>query len=292
MIDAQFFFQLLVAGIVRGSQYALVAASFGIIYSTTQLFHLAHAAVYTVAAYAAVVAANALGAPLWLAVLIGLLVAPLLGAAMELGVYRPMRQRSATKLAGFLASLGLSIVGANLIQIAFGPENLSLPRFSIETVSIGEVTFTTLNLAEVVVGWASVGLLLLFLRKTQYGRAITAVRTNPQVAMAVGISVDRIYLLVLLIGSLLVAVSSLLFLLGNVAFPTMGLTPVLIGFIAVFLGGTDSILGAALGGLVLGLATSLSALWLSGTYAPVVVFGVLFVVLVFRPQGLLGKVAV
>ena len=292
MIDAQLVLQLLVSGIVLGSRYALIAVSFGIIYSTTRIFHLAHAGTYTIAAYAAIVVANMVGAPLWLALLAGLLAAVLFGALMELGMYRPMRRRAATKLAMFLASLGLSIVVSSLMQIIFGPQNLSLQRVPNATYFLGNITITSLNIAEIVVGWAMIALLLLFLRKTQYGRAINAVRTNSQVAMAVGISVDRISLLVMMIGSLLVGVASLLFLMGNVAFPTMGLTPILIGFIAVFLGGTDNVLGAALGGLVLGLATSLSGIWLAGDFASVVVFGILFIVLVFRPQGLLGRAAV
>ena len=292
MPDAQLFFQLLVSGIVRGSQYALIAASFGIIFSTTQIFHLAHAAVYTLAAYAVVLVANTLGLSIWIAIPLGLLAAVIAGMAVELGVYRPMRQRSATKMAAFLASLGLSIIGSNLIQILFGPENRSVSRFSIRTFDIRDVTFTALDLIEVAIGWICIAALILFLRRTRYGRAINAVRTNPTVAMAVGISVDRVYVLVIMIGSLLVGVSSLLFVLDNVAFPTMGVAPILIGFIAVFLGGTDSVPGAALGGFTLGLLTSLSGIWLSGIYAPIVVFGILFVVLVFRPQGLLGKLAV
>jgi branched-chain amino acid transport system permease protein len=292
VIDIQLVTQLLVSGIVIGSRYALVAVSFGIIYSTTQIFHLAHAGTYTIAAYAAVVIANMLGAPLWVALLVGLLAAVLFGALMELGMYRPMRRRSATKLAMFLASLGLSIVISSVVQIIFGPQNLSLQRVPNATYFVGNVTITSLNIAEIVVGWTAIALLLLFLRKTQYGRAINAVRTNPQVAMAVGISVDGIYLLVMAIGSLLVGMSALLFLMGNVAFPTMGLAPILVGFIAVFLGGTENVLGAALGGFVLGLATSLSGIWLAGDFASVVVFGILFIVLVFRPQGLLGRAAV
>jgi branched-chain amino acid transport system permease protein len=290
--DAQLVLQLLVSGIVLGSRYALIAVSFGIIYSTTQIFHLAHAGTYTIAAYAAIVVATMLGGPLWVALLVGLLVAVLFGALMELAMYRLMRRRSATKLAMFLASLGLSIVISSLMQILFGPQNLSLQRVPNATYFLGDVTITSLNIAEIVVGWAAIALLLVFLRKTQYGRAINAVRTNSQVAMAVGISVDRIYLLVIMIGSLLVGIASLLFLMGNVAFPTMGLAPILIGFIAVFLGGTDNVLGAALGGLVLGLATSLSGIWIAGDFASVVVFGILFIVLVFRPQGLLGRAAV
>jgi branched-chain amino acid transport system permease protein len=292
VIDTQLVAQLLVSGIVLGSRYALIAVSFGIIYSTTQIFHLAHAATYTIAAYAAIAAANMLGAPLWVAIVVGLVAAVLFGALMDLGMYRPMRRRSATKLAMFLASLGLSIVVSSAMQIIFGPQNLSLERVPNATYFLGNVTVTSLNIAEIVVGWVAIALLLLFLRRTQYGRAINAVRTNPQVAMAVGISVDRIYLLVMMIGSLLVGMAALLFLMGNVAFPTMGLAPILIGFIAVFLGGTDNILGAALGGLVLGFATSLSGIWLAGDFASVVVFGILFIVLVFRPQGLLGRAAV
>jgi branched-chain amino acid transport system permease protein len=292
VIDAQLVLQLLISGIVLGSRYALIAVSFGIIYSTTQIFHLAHAGTYTIAAYAAIVVATMQGGPLWLALLAGLLAAVLFGALMELVMYRPMRRRAATKLAMFLASLGLSIVVSSLMQIIFGPQNLSLQRVPNATYFLGNVTITTLNIAEIVVGWASIAVLLLFLRKTQYGRAINAVRTNAQVAMAVGISVDRIYLLVMMIGSLMVGIAALLFLMGNVAFPTMGLAPILIGFIAVFLGGTDNVLGAALGGLVLGLATSLSGIWIAGDFASVVVFGILFIVLVFRPQGLLGRAAV
>ena len=143
VIDAQLVLQLLVSGIVLGSRYALIAVSFGIIYSTTQIFHLAHAGTYTIAAYTAIVVANMLGGPLWLALLVGLLVAVLFGALMELGMYRPMRRRNATKLAMFLASLGLSIVVSSLMQIIFGPQNLSLQRVPNATYFLGNVTITS-----------------------------------------------------------------------------------------------------------------------------------------------------
>ncbi len=292
MIDSQLFLQLLVSGIVKGSQYALIATSFGIIFSTTQIFHLAHAAVYAAAAYGVVTIADSLGWSIWLALPFGVMTALVVGALIELGVYRPMRRGSATKLVAFLASLGISIVSSNLIQIIFGPENRRVARFSFRTFEVRKITFTSLDVVEVIVGWACIALLLVFMNRTQYGRAINAARTNPLVAMAVGISLDRIYLLVILLGSLLASIASILFVVNNVAFPTMGLEPILIGFIAVFFGGADSLPGAALGGFTLGLLTSLSGLWLSGVYSPVVVFGMLFLVLVFRPQGLLGKASV
>jgi branched-chain amino acid transport system permease protein len=293
MPDFQLFQQLLVSGIVVGSTYALLAVSFGIIYSTTRIFHLAHSVVYAVTAYVAVVGISELHLPLAVAVLLGLLAGVVLGVAIDALFYRPMRKRAATVLAVFLASLGLTIAGPNLLQIVFGPENRALPGFPIETIEVrGDVTFTTLDLTRVVASWACIAALFVFLDRTKYGRAITATRTNPEMAMAVGISVERIVLLVFAIGSLLVGVASLLFTMGGVASPNMGLAPVLTGFIGVFLGGIGSTLGAALGGLTLGLATSLSGLWLTGDYRPAVVFGVMFLLLVIRPQGLLGKRAV
>jgi branched-chain amino acid transport system permease protein len=284
--------QLLVSGVVLGSVYALLAASFGIIYATTRTFHLAHSVVYTVAAYAAVVAADSLALPLAGAIVVGLVVAVVVGVGMERLAYRPMRRRNATVLAIFLASLGLATLGPNLIQILFGPENRNLPGFIEKTFTLSEdITFTALDLTSVVVSWLCIGALFVGVTRTRYGRAITAARTNPEMAMAVGVPVDRVYLLVFGIGSFLAGIAALLFTLDGVAFPTMGFAPVLTGFIAVFLGGIGSIAGAALGGLTLGLATSLSGLWLSGDYRPAVVFGLLFVLLLVRPQGLLGKAA-
>lgn len=288
MPDPTLALQLLVSGIVLGSTYALLAVSFGVIFSTTRIFHLAHAVVYTIGAYGAVLSVEA-GLPLVPGLLTGLLAAVVAGVSVDIGIYRPMRQRSVGSLPIFLTALGLQIAGTSLIQIVFGPRNRDLPGFPSETLSVGNVTVTTLDLTKVVVSWMVIGLLLAFVRRGRYGKAITATRTNRQMAMAVGVPVERVIALVFALGSLLAGVAALLFTLGGAAFPSMGLAPVLTGFIAVFLGGIDRPLGAAVGGLVLGLASSLSGIWLSGDFSPVVVFGVLFVLLTFRPQGLLGK---
>ena len=289
MFSSQLFFQLLVSGIVIGSNYALLSVSFGIIYATTRIFHFAHAIVYTMAAYGAVIGLDKLGLPLWLSLVVGLVVAVILGVAIDVGAYRPMRHRGASTLALFLTSLGLTIAGANLIQIVFGSKNRPLPGFPMKTFQVGSVTFTSLHLTIVVVSWLLILGLTMFLRTTKYGRATRAAQSNTQMAMAVGIQMEKVSLVVFAAGSLLVAVSALLFTLGGVASPNMGFSPILIGFIGVFLGGIGSVSGAALGGFVLGLATSLSGLWLSGDYAPVVVFGLMFVLIILRPQGLLGK---
>lgn len=287
----QLFLQLLVSGLILGSAYALLSVSFGVIYATTGIFHFAHAVVFTVAAYAAAESAKVFGLPLPVALAAGLVAGTLLGLVMELVAYRPMRRRSGVGLPIFLVSLGLTIAGANLVQIAFGPENVSLRGFPVQTIAVGRITLTNLDVLAVIVAWTCIGALILFLNRTRYGRAILAARSNPNLAEIVGIRMGRVFLLVFGIGSFLVAVSALLFMLNAVASPNMGVAPILIGFIGVFLGGIGSIPGAALGGLVVGLATDLSGLWLTGDFAPVVVFGLLFILLIFRPQGLIGRVA-
>lgn len=285
------FVQLTVSGLILGSSYALLSVSFGIIYSTTRIFHFAHSVVYAAGAYLAVVASENLGLPLAGAVVVGLLAALALGVAVEVFAYRSMRGANATLLAIFLTSLGLSIVGPNLIQIVFGPDNKTLPGFDVHTYSAGSVTFTNRDVLTVVVAWALIAALLVFLRRSRHGVAITAVRTNRDMAAAVGISPDRVYVLVFAIGSLLVGVAAVLFMLNGAATPSMGVAPALTGFIAAFLGGIGSMAGAALGGMLLGLLSSLSGLWLSSDYRPAVVFGIMFVLLIFRPQGILGRAA-
>lgn len=283
--------QLTVGGVVLGSTYALLGLSFGLIYSTTGIFHFAHAVVYTIAAYAAIVFLNDLGLPWPAALALGIVVAVALGMAIEGLAYRPMRSSGGTPMAIFLVSLGLTTLAPNLLQIIFGTENQTFGAYTPEIYSLGSTIVTSLDIATVIISWILIACVLVFLKRTRQGLATTAVRVNRQMAAAVGVSPDRVHLLVFGLGSALVAVPALLFLLNGVASPTMGLSPVLTALIAVFVGGVGSMAGAALGGFVLGMLTSLSALWLSSNYQLVVVFGILFVFVIVRPQGLFGKPA-
>ena len=283
--------QLIISGLIIGSTYALVAASLGIVFSTTRIFHLAHSVVYTIAPYVAVNIIALLSLPLWAGILVGLVASVIMGVGIEKIVYAPLRKRKATTLVLFLASLGFQILGTNLIRIVFGPRNQILSGISNTTIAIGNVTFTAIETITVVVSWIVIGLLLLFLKRSMYGRAITAVRSNSQMAMSVGISVKRVYTIVFVIGSLLAGLAALLFTLDGVAYSTMGIAIVLTAFVAVFLGGVDSVGGAAISGLILGLISSLCSLFMPSDFAPVVVFGLMYIILVFRPRGLFGKKA-
>ena len=294
--------QLIVSGVVLGSFYALLGVSFGLIYQTSKIFHLANAIPFAAAGFGAVWAAGTLHFPLWLSLIFGLVVALVFGLLILVLGYFPIIARNGTLLSLFLVSLGISVAFPNLLQIVFGTENLPLQTvgadgelgaaFENNVFTAGFVTITLIDVLKVVVAWAVVLAVVLFVNKTRFGRSITALRTNPTMAAAVGINSKVVYIVVFGIGSVITGIAGLFVTAEFVASPTMAIQWTLIGFIAVFFGGIGSLTGTALGGLILGLLSSLSALFLGVQFAPVVVFGALFIILLVRPQGLFGKAAV
>jgi branched-chain amino acid transport system permease protein len=195
---------------------------------------------------------------------------------------------NATQLNIFLASLGLLIAGESAVLIAFGPQARDIPGFPISGIALGPVAFTTIEGLWLVASWALLLLLMGWLWRTRHGRAIRAVASNPELAQCVGVDPGHVFLLVFAVGSALVGLGGMLLALRDTVSPTIGVQPVLAAFIAVFLGGIGSIPGAVLGGLVLGLAENMGGLVLPGHWQGVIAFVVLFLVLVFRPSGLVG----
>lgn len=294
--------QLLISGVVLGSFYALLGVSFGLVYQTSKIFHLANAIPFAAAAYGAVWSASTLRFPLWLALLFGLVMAVIFGLLILVLGYFPVMARNGTLLALFLVSLGISVAFPNLLQIVFGTENIPLKTYGADgeleaafennVYAWGFVTITTIDLLKILVAWLVVFAVVLFVNRTRFGRSITALRTNPTMAAAVGISTKTVYIAVFAMGSLISGIAGLFVAAEFVANPIMAIQWTLIGFIAVFFGGIGSLLAASVGGLILGLLSSLSSLYLGIQWTPVVVFGALFLTLLVRPQGLLGKAAV
>ena len=280
--------QLAANGLISGSLYGLLGVSWGLVFATTRIFHFAHALTLAVAVYGAVIAVDRLGMGLLAGFLAAAAIGCLFGVATERLVYRPLRLANATQLNIFLASLGFLIVGESALLIGFGPQARELAGFPISGIALGPVAFTTIEGLWFVASWALLLPLMAALWWTRQGRAIRAVASNSELAQCVGIDPQRIHVLVFAIGSTLVGLAGALMALRDTASPTMGVQPVLTAFIAVFLGGIGSIPGAVLGGLVIGLAENMGGLVLPGHWQGVISFVVLFLVLVFRPSGLLG----
>jgi branched-chain amino acid transport system permease protein len=283
--------QLLVSGLLKGSVYALLAVSFWLIYSTTQTFHLAHSVTYAVGGFVTVWLSKTLGLPLVIGAIGALLVAAAFGVLMNEAVYRPLRRRGASVLGIFLASLGVATAGPNLLQLAFGPQGRNVPGFPEHTYSLGGVTLTLLQLVQAVLALALIGGVALALSRSRVGQAVNGVRTNPEMAVSVGIAPDRIYMLVFAVGSAMAGLAAFFETADFVATPTMGLAPILYGFIGMFVGGVARVGGAAVGGFLLGFLLVASGLFLTQNVGVLLVFGVLVAVLIWRPEGLLRGAA-
>lgn len=282
------FLQLLVRGLIIGSLYALLGVSWGIIYNTTRTFHFAHGFVYTLAAYFILVPMG-LSLPLIPSLLVGLTVAMLAGCAIEYFAYRPMREQNASQLSVFLTAMGIMIAGQSVILLIFGPDSRPLEGFPEKVISLGPITFTTIDLFIVFLVWAVIICLFQFLARTKAGMMIRAVASNPEKATFIGIDSKKIYLLVFAIGSLLAGIASFLGALDRPANPNIGLHALLISFITVFLGGVGNLKGTVIGGLILGVAESLVIMVLPTEYKMVVTFFILFMVILIKPEGLMGK---
>jgi branched-chain amino acid transport system permease protein len=285
------FLQLLARGLITGSLYALLGVSWGIIYNTTRTFHFAHGFIYTLTSYA-VLALVGFSFPLVPAIFLGLVAGVAAGCAVELFAYLPMRRRNASQLSIFLTALGIMIAGQSLIQLIFGPDSRPLTGFPEGIIDIGPITFTTLDLFTAVLAWIVIALLFFFLARTKAGMMIRAVSSNPEKATFIGIDSRKVFVLVFAIGSLLVGIASVLSTLDKPANPNVGLQALLIAFITVFLGGVGSLRGTVIAGLILGIAESLVIMVLPTEYKVIVTSFILFLVILVKPEGLMGKKAV
>lgn len=284
----ELFAQLTVNGLVSGSLFALLAISFGVILGTTRTFHFAHGIVYTTAAYAAYGFAEGLSLPLWLAAPLAVIAAALLGVGIEALVYQPLRRLYASPLTVLIASLGVLIIVENAIAIFFSTDAKIIGGFPSRPIVMGEVAFTTLHLTMVLVSWGLFFILLAYLYRTKAGKAMLAVAVSPEMAEIVGIDTRRVFLRAFAIGSALVAPAAILYTLDKGATPDMGVTAVLMAAIAVIVGGVGSLPGAALGGLLIGLARNWGIWLVPSEWQSAIAFGILLVVIVFRPTGLFG----
>ncbi len=280
--------QLFVNGLITASFYALAGVTWGVIYRTTRIFHFAHHFVFAVAGYAAVLITAYLHLPYYFGLFAAAGAAVLTGCGIDAFLYRPLRRRGATQATTFLASLGFGTAGVAILLFAFSSSPRRLPGFPTRVLSIGDAFFSVADLTMVIVSWMMIGLLLFFLARSRYGKAIRAVGSNAEMARNVGLNIDRIYLLVFAIGSGLFGVAAFLFTAKNVAYPTMGILPFFMAFTAVFLGGVTRIPGHALAGFILGISESLGMLVLRGEYKTMIAFAILFVVIIIRPEGLVG----
>lgn len=281
--------QLLANGFVNGCLFALTAFGFALIYNTTRIFHIAHGAIYTAAGYLCYIFLVQLGWGTPLAIIFALLLTALLGVLTELFVYAPLERRRASLLVALLSSLGLYIALVNLVAMLFGNETKVLRPGVEATYHFGSIILTRIQLAQVITALILLPSLLIFLRLTEWGKKIRALRDNPVLTEVVGVNTRIVRLFVFALGSALAGITAILSALDVGMDPHVGMPALLIAAVALIIGGVGTFEGAIVGAFLLGILQSLVIWQVSARWMDAVTFGLLIFFLLFRPQGLLGQ---
>ncbi|MFT3925507.1 MAG: ABC transporter substrate-binding protein [Myxococcales bacterium] len=297
------FFQQLVNGLSIGSIYALIALGYTMVYGVLKLINFAHSEVFMVGGFAGLFSALGLGfdpakpesfgaGRALLVLLLAMIACALLGVIIERFAYRPLRH--AQRLAPLITAIGVSILLQNLGILLFGANPRSFPMIVSETrYQLGGVVLTNIKLMIFVLSALLMLALQYLIQHTWTGKAMRALSVNLAAAKLMGISVNRVIAFTFIVGSALAAAGGILFGLDQAKIePLMGVMVGLKAFVAAVLGGIGSIPGAAVGGVLIGVAEQLTAGYLSADYRDAITFAILIGVLLVRPQGLFGSVKI
>jgi branched-chain amino acid transport system permease protein len=290
------FLQQLVNGLSLGSIYALIALGYTMVYGVLRLINFAHGDVYMVGAYAGYYLSRKMQGrePSFVSaaiVMVGAMAAcAVLGLIIERLAYRPVRR--ASRLTLLITAIGVSLFIENGGQLVFGPDPKFFPSLAphYEFVVAG-VHLTSEQLTVIGVSFLLMILLRFFIMKTRTGKAMRAVSFNIDAAKLMGISTDGIIAVTFALGSALAAAGGVLIGMQIPKIdPLMGIIYGLKAFVAAVLGGIGNVPGAVLGGMLIGTAEVMVVGYLSSTYRDAIAFGILILVLLLRPQGILGRV--
>lgn len=285
------FLNQLINGLHVGSIYALIALGYTMVYGIVRLINFAHGDLIMVGAYAVLFSVTILGLPMYLAVVLGILICTLFGVTIERVAYRPLRQRNAPRISALITAIGVSFLLENGFQLGFSATFRTFPSiFPAKPLMVGDIRLPIGTL--VTIGTVAVLMLLLtlFIARTRMGKAMRAVSEDMGAAQLMGVNVNRTISMTFAIGSGLAAIGSLLYCAAYPQVqPYMGSMLGLKAFIAAVFGGIGVIPGAMLGGFAMGIAETLSKAYIDSQLADAFVFGILIIVLLVKPSGIMGR---
>jgi branched-chain amino acid transport system permease protein len=287
MTMVEYFTAQVINGLSAGSIYALVAVGYSMVFGVLQMHNFAHGDTLMFGAYTSL-ALVLFGFPVVVALPLAVLLGAAFGYLIERLAFRPTRM--AHRMVPTVGAIGVALIIRNTAQLIWGtttlPFPIQIPAHTFDVVGIG------VSSTQLVVFAAAATLMMmthLFVRRTLIGKAMRAVQQDIDAAGYMGIPVNRVISMVYMLGGALAVAAGILFSLNyNTTFLLMGFTAMVKAFIAAVIGGIGNLQGAFLGGLLLGVIEALAAGYLSSSYRDAIAFGVLILVLLVRPQGLMG----
>jgi branched-chain amino acid transport system permease protein len=298
-----FFIQELVNGLTQGSVYALIALGYSMVYGILKLLNFAHGDVYMVGAFLGYFVIQWFGGPTALTIPVPLLILIMfivagggcggLGVVIERFAYRPLRD--APRIAPLITALGVSFFLENAALLLWGASYRSYDTSAFISFSTGiHIGVLNIDIVRIFVIVLSVALMIalrLIVNRTTLGRQMRAVAADREAAEMLGVNVDFVISATFFLGSVLAGIAGVMTgLVFNTIWTYMGFYAGLKAFTAAVVGGIGSISGAVLGGLLIGVAESMVTGYISSTYTNLIVFGILILVMLLRPSGLLGRV--
>lgn len=283
------FLNQLINGLHIGSIYALIALGYTMVYGIVKLINFAHGDIIMVGAYVSLILIVDAGIPYYLSIPMTMAFCAVLGVVIERLAYKPLR--SAPRISALITAIGVSMFLQNLAQQVFGATPRPYPTlFTVKPLVIGSLSINFLTILTISVSVLLMIVLQAFVRLTKTGKAMRAVSEDMGAAQLMGINVNNTISITFAIGSALAAIGAVLYSLAYpLISPTMGSLPGLKAFIAAVFGGIGILPGAMIGGFVMGIAESMTKGFISTQLPDAVVYGILIIMLLVKPAGLLGK---
>jgi branched-chain amino acid transport system permease protein len=293
----EYFLELFLGGLTRGSIYALIALGYTMVYGIVQLINFAHGEIYMIGAFTALIVASALTLFGWnmtaiavLSSIVAVIYSAAYGFTIEKIAYKPLR--GAPRLSALISAIGMSLFLQNYVLLAQTSQFLSFPSL-IPQLGFMEPYEQIVSSSEIVIITTTVIVMILLsilIKYTKIGKAMRATAQDKEMAMMVGVNVDRVISVTFIIGSATAAIGGILIAshIGQINF-SIGFIAGIKAFVAAVLGGIGSIPGAVLGSLLLGWTESFFTGYVSSDYEDVFAFLFLVFILIFRPSGIMGR---
>lgn len=278
--------QFLLNGIISGSLIAIMGIGFWFIYKTTNLFHIAHGAIYTASVYIFFTLYTTLKMSLYLSFPSALISGAILGYVIYCLIYNPLEKKNASAGVKFISSLAVYILIVNIIPLFYGNETKIISQGLSESLSLGNVILTKIQVSQFISFIVLFMFSYFFIQGTKAGRAIRAIGDNPVLFKALGLNDRRVKCMVFVIGSAIASVAAVLSGLDVGIDPHIGMFAFLNAIVAVIVGGVKKLEGVALGGFLIGIMQNLVIYQFSARWESAVTFIILAVVLLYKSGGI------